>query len=688
MPMTGGKGNASQAQTAAWFKRGITLSFLAVGLLATLDQMGFNLISLAQQRQPRSIEVKGDLALDCSYLKEPEAMRNAQLKHRREISRITEQLAEKMPSQAKALVRANEIPRKNYIDEILFGKMQYDNIPSAPLSTDNEFIRRVYLDLTGRIPTPDAVNAFLADQNPDKRDALVDKLIETPEFIDKWTNFYGDLFKNTAFASNINRFRAGRDAFHQYIKNSVAMNKSWRDMAVEIVTASGDSHVNGATNFLIGGFVPMGPAQDVYDGMAVEVSRAFLGLSSMDCLLCHDGPGHLDAVNLWGAQTKRIQAWGMAAFFTGFNRQNVTIATNVQKYNITEVLNRGYQLNTTTGNRSNRQPTNGVTTVNPQYMFNSGGTIKTGENRREAFARYLVADPQFARAQVNYIWEKLMIEALVSPSNTFDLARLEPGQQLPDGWDMQPANPELLKALAEDFAFNGFNIRQVISTIVKSNAYQLSSEYPGEWQVSYVPYYARKFVRRLDAEELHDAIITATGIPPTMADPDNGNRTRVGYRMLNDLNPAQTTSWVEWAMQLPEPAEPRTNGGAATFINSFLRGDRDQKLRTDDPSILQALNMMNNTFVTNRINQGNSVTVTFPETKVYTSNVRRLLPTANAAISNEELVNQLYLSTLSRKPTETEMAKITPYFSRMTKVQVAQHLQWVLLNKIDFLFNY
>jgi hypothetical protein len=685
MHMTGGNGSTSPTNPAAGLKRGLLLVSLAVGLLVLLDQAGLNLTSLAQRRQARSIEPKADLASDCSYLKDPEALRGAQLKHRREVSRVTEQFAERTAEQAQSLVPASDIPRKNFIDEILFGKMQYDNIQSAPLCTDNEFIRRVYLDLTGRIPAPEAVVAFLADPNPNKRDALVDQLIETPEFTDKWTNFYGDLLKNTAFASNINRFRLGRDAFHRYIKNSVALNKSWRDMAVELITANGDSYVNGATNFLIGGFVPMGPQQDVYDGMAVEASRAFLGLSSMDCLLCHDGPGHLDAVNLWGSQAMRFQAWGMAAFFTGFNRQTQQYTTNVQKYTISEVANRPYSLNTTTGNRSNRQPTNGVQVVQPQYMFNGGGTIKTGENRREAFARYLVADPQFARAHVNYVWEKLMVEALVSPSNTFDLARLEPGQQLPDGWQMQPANPELLKALAEDFAFNGFNLRHLIGTIAKSNAYQLSSDYPGEWNVSYVPYYARKFVRRLDAEELHDAIIIATGLPPTTADPDNGNRQRVGYRMVNDNNPQQTTYWVEWAMQLPEPTEPRNSGNNA-FLNSFLRGDRDQKLRTDDPSILQALNMMNNVFVTNRVNQGTQVTVAYPETRVYQSTVRRLLTNAN--IPNEELVNQLYLTTLSRPPSEEERAKITPYFSRMTKTQVAQHLQWVLLNKVDFLFNY
>src|SRR5262249_47273039 len=158
--------------------------------------------------------------------------------------------------------------------------------------------------------------------------------------------------------------------------------------------------------------------------------------------------------------------------------------------------------NTNSGNRTARTPMNGVTAVQPKYMFNGNGSVKAGENRRDVLARYLVADPQFARAHVNYIWEKLMVEGLVSPSNAFDLARVVPGSQMPDGWSMQPANPDLLQALTEEFAYNGFDIRYIIGLIVKSSAYQLSSQYPGDWQIAYVPYYARKYVRRLDAEEI------------------------------------------------------------------------------------------------------------------------------------------------------------------------------------------
>jgi hypothetical protein len=673
MPITGGTSKLGQITKPTWLKRGVMLAFLAVGLLVLLDQLGFNLTSLAQRRQERPNVTQTNLADDCGFLKDPETFRNAQLRHRRQVSRVTEEFAEKLPNQLEQLVNANDIPRKNFIDDLIFGKMQYDNVPSAPLCTDEEFVRRIYLDLTGRIPSPEDVLGFLADENPNKRDALVDRLLDSPEFVDKWTMFYGDLLKNTAIAANVNRFFLGRDAFYKYLKDSVANRKSWRDMAIELVTAKGDSYINGEVGLIVGSHVPGGPAQDIYDGRAVEASRVFLGLSSMDCLLCHDGAGHLSPINLWGGTATRFEAYGMAAFFARTNNQFVNAGNNAQKHVVTDVATGEYRLNTNSGNRSARTPVNGRTDVQPAYMFNGGGNVKAGENRREAFARYLVADPQFARAHVNYLWEKLMVEGLVSPANSFDLARLQPGSQMPEGWSLQPANPELLQALTEEFAFNGFDIRHLIGLIVKSNAYQLSSQYPGEWQIGYVPYYARKFIRRLDAEEIHDAIVKATGIPPTATDPDNGN-------------PQRTTYWVEWAMQLPEPAEPRTNGGNATFINSFLRGDRDQKLRTDDPSILQALNMMNNNFVMSRIHQGNISNVTYPETRQYQSTVRVLLATAN--LSNDELVTRLYLNTLSRRPTEEELAKVRPYFSTMTKQQVAEALQWVLLNKIDFLFNY
>ena len=696
MPTTGGK-LTSRKPLTTWVKRGFTLAVLATGLVAGLDclnYLGVNVTSLAQRKAARQVAVLQTTVDNCTYLQEPEAIREAQLRHRRTISRSTEEFAQRQTVDANLqLTNPSEIPRKNFVDDILFGRMQRDGIQSAPLCGDAEYLRRVTLDLTGRIPKPEDVTAFLANTDPDKRDQLVANLMATPEFVDKWTMFYGDLLRNTAFAGNINRYRYGRDAYHKWIKDSVASGKSWAQMATELIAAMGDNYVKGETNFIVGAHVAGGPAEDVYDGLAVEASRIFLGLSSMDCLLCHDGAGHLDEVNLWGAQATRFQAYGMSAFFARMRKPATTVSQTpfYNKYDIQEATTGEYPLGSTQGNRSPRARINNLASVPPTYMFNGGGAVKAGENRRQSFARYMTADPQFARAQVNYLWESLMVEALVSPSHTFDLARLSPNAQMPDGWSLQPANAELLQALSDDFAANGFNFRRTVGIVVKSNAYQLSSAYPGEWNLTLVPYYARKFVRRLEGEEIHDSIVIATGIPATNGDPDNMSGTtpkpRVGYRMVNDDN-VTASGWIEWAGQMPEPTEPRSSGNRV-FIQSFLTGDRDQKFRSAEPSILQSLNMMNNAFVRNRAlgSTTGAVTVTYPDTKTYNSYVREIavMTTTN---TYDQIAEKLYLRTMSRKPTDAEWTKLRAYYSKQTKQQFAENLQWVLFNKIDFLFNY
>jgi hypothetical protein len=249
-----------------------------------------------------------------------------------------------------------------------------------------------------------------------------------------------------------------------------------------------------------------------------------------------------------------------------------------------------------------------------------------------------------------------MVEAFVSPSNAFDLARLDPNNPPPDPWTLQPTNPQLLQQMAQWFQQNRFDLRALMSMIAKSNAYQLSATYSDKWDVSYVPYYARRYVRRLDAEELHDAITKATAIL--------GNYTLTG----SDLPP------VQWAMQFPDTREPRSNGGVSTFLNAFGRGDRDTTFRRSDPSTLQALNMLNNAFVEGRIHQANQG-----------SRVQTLL---SAGASAETIIHELYINTLSRYPTDAEVSFIKPMFQQQGNRAAAESLQWMLLNKMDFIFNY
>jgi hypothetical protein len=692
MPLTGGTRGSSKTVLTDKLKRRLVVGVVAVVTIFVSSQFVASTNSLAQKtkRAVSRAEQTQLTSSDCSYLKSPEEFRGAQARHRELVSRTTEAFSTDAMEAGLNLVQASDLPRKNFIDDILFDRMQRDGVLSAPLCTDEEFLRRVYLDLTGRIPSPEDVTNFVQDRDPYKRDLLVERLLVSPEYVDKWTMFFGDLFKNTQSATNIQLYFGGREAYYNYIKEFVAENKSYAIVAREMIDHNGDSFVNGEVNFIVLGNVPMGPAQDTMDGLAVRVATTFLGLSSMDCLLCHDGAGHLDAVNLWGSKVTRADAWGMSAFFARTRRQAQNIAQNYQKYIISENTTGEYMLNTNSGNRQTRAPINGKNFVDPKYPF-GGGTVEPGENRRQALSRLVTQDRQFARATVNYLWEELMVEALVSPSNTFDLARLDPNVEMPAGWTLQPANAQLLDALTTEFINSDFDIRHMIGLIAKSSAYQLSSKYPGAWKLEYVPYYARKYVRRLDAEEIHDAIVKATGQPPvtTYRDANGQNQTIIGFPIMDQANMYVRT--VQWAMQLPDTVEPRANGASAAFLNSFLRGNRDSTLRSSEPSILQALNLMNNGFVMSRIHQNNRVAL--PNQPEIPSTVRKLLADPN--LTNEQIITQLFLHTLSRYPTDVEKRKLLTYFTptgNQTATQARQaateSIQWTLLNKVDFIFNY
>ena len=606
-------------------------------------------------------------AKDCTYLNDPEEFTlDAEARYADRTTKTAKVIRYIYElSGPETTIDPGGIPRKNLIDNSIFDRMAKAGIASSPLATDGEFLRRVTLDLTGRIPSAGQVQIFLADTNPSKRDLLVDSLIGSPEFVDKWGVFFGDLFKNTSSSANVQRYTQGRDAFFLYVKDALTQNKPYDQIARELITSTGDSFAKGEPNWVVGGTVTMGPAQDTYDGQAVAVATTFLGINTVDCLLCHDGARHLDQVNLWGSKQTRMNMWGLSASFarTSMQRQAIPMMTNVAKFIVSDLAAGDYRLNTTTGNRSPRQTTNGLTLVAPKNPFvngvlgvGSGGTAIAGENRRQALARQITSDLQFSRAIVNYIWEQFMVEAFVSPSNSFDLARLDPTRPPAGGWTLQPTNPELLNSMALWFQNNKYDLRALMGLIAKSSAYQLSSAYPGTWKVDYVPYYARKYVRRLSAEEVHDAIQKSTGVMSSY--------------------PMEYLPAVQWAMQLPEPREPARNNlnNAAAFMSSFGRGDRDQNPRRDDASTLQTMNMMNSPFVMNRIHQTN------PGSRVAT-----ILRQTNDPAT---IIRLLFQNTLSRNPTAAETAMFVPAFQQQGLRVAAESLQWVLLNKLDFLFNY
>ena len=142
---------------------------------------------------------------------------------------------------------ATNLRRASFLDDAIFNTLDAAGVAAAPLTTDAEFVRRIYLDIIGRIPTADQAAAFLNDQNPDKRNALIDQLINSPAYVDNWTYFFADYFAVTTSYYNIIGIPA-RNQFYFFLRDFVNRDRSYKDVASDIISASGDATVNGAVN--------------------------------------------------------------------------------------------------------------------------------------------------------------------------------------------------------------------------------------------------------------------------------------------------------------------------------------------------------------------------------------------------------------------------------------------------------
>src|SRR5258706_2993084 len=329
------------------------------------------------------------------------------------------------------------------------------------------------------------------------------------------------------------------------------------------------------------------PGQDTTDQTVANVAETFLGMAHMNCVLCHNGRGHLDSLSLWGANTTRMQAWGMQAFLSHTSMQ--TAPSDSSSANSPRLwwgvdnnaLKTDYQLNTTTGNRPPRQPVGSTKTIAPSYIF-TGETPKSGEGYRQAFARLVTGDMQFARAAVNYAWAHFFGMGIVDPPDQFDPARLDPNNPPPAPWTLQASNPDLLNALAEDFVANNYDVKHLMRLIVNSNAYQLESQYdPAKWNPNWQPLFARHLVRRLWGEEVQDSLTVSSNVSTTF-----------------NVNISGVTTPMSWAMQYPEPG-PNVEG--STFLKAFFPGNRDDNPRRPDAAIQQALVMMNDGLVMSKL---------------------------------------------------------------------------------------
>ncbi len=550
------------------------------------------------------------------------------------------------------------LPVVNFIDSDLFDAMKVAGVQPTALSSDAEFLRRVSLDLTGQIPDSATVVAFVNDKTPDKRSRKIDELLASDAFVDRWTMWFGDLVQNVTVSTNVREFYLGRNAYYTFIHDAWKNGMPYDQLVRTVISGKGDSYVAGNANFVVRQLQNNGPIQDTYDNLAAQSGERFLGMPLL-CLSCHNGLGHLELVNQYLRTKNRSDFWGMAAFFSRTKAQPQKYTdpnnpnANLTKFIISDNTTGAYLLNTNSGNKTPRQPApGGSNVVTPTYMF-TGGTPSAGEAYRDAYGRMLTADRQFARATVNYLWREMFGIAIVEPPNAFDLLRLDPNK-LPAGQTLQPTNPKLLEDLTDSFIASGYNVRAFLRTIATSSSYQLSSYYtPAAWNEAWTTLFPRHYPHRLPAEMMLDAITKATNVPVSM------NVAGIGA--------------VTKAIQLPDTVEPGPKNQFGAFLDAFGRGDRDQTPRSNDSSISQSLSLLNNTIVTTRVHRATA-----------NSTVAKVL----AATSDPgSIVDQIYLATLSRYPTQNERTLAMNYLTSGNVAQHAEDLQYALINQLEFLFD-
>jgi hypothetical protein len=536
------------------------------------------------------------------------------------------------------------------IDPYIFGKMQADGVAPAPASSDPEFLRRIYLDLTGRLPSVQQAQDFLGNSDGAKRSALIEQLLASNEYVDKWTLFYGNLFQVTSGYYSFISVQS-RNRFSQYLREFVASDRSWANVARELITASGDSYLTGPPNYIVRAQQQGDPIQDTWDTLTDQNTVAFLGLRTL-CVSCHDGRGHLEQINLFLAPKKRTDFWKMSSFLARTNIDQAPVDTFFRQMRsiIVDRDSGGYS-SWVDPNNPGPRPARFGGPYSPAFML-TGETAANGQYRSE-LARLTVGNRQFARAAVNYLWAAMFTHGIVDPPGQWDISRIDPNNPPPSPWTVQPTHPQLIEALADEFVSSNYSIKHMIRLMANSQAYQLSSQYGGAWNPVYDQYFARHITRRLQAEEVFDAVAQATMTTTPMA--------VEGY-----------PGPIYYAGQLPDTTEPRNDGTILNFLSNFGRGDWWNNPRNSQSTIIQALFMMND----------NSVNF-----RTFTGKPDRVAWILSQNMNDSDAITNMFLAALSRYPTSDEL-KVINQNRTGTRDQWLTDLQWALLNKLDFLFNH
>ncbi len=347
----------------------------------------------------------------------------------------------------------------NFVDEHVFGKLKMLGMPPSKLTDDATFIRRVTLDIAGRLPSAQRAAAFLADANPDKRSRYIDELLASTDYADFFANKWSSILRNKRRKETYIR---GTFSFHDWIRQSMIENKPFDQFVREVLAASGDVTQNPP---VVWHREVTKPEEQLEDA-----AQLFLGVR-LQCAKCHHHP-----FEKWSQR----DYYSFSAFFTRINRKP---GDAQDEFRI--VHNRG--------EATARHPKTGET-LKPAGLGSQPPVLGVDDDPRHALVDWMSQkdNPFFAHSLVNRYWKHFFNRGLVDPED--DIRATNPA-----------SNPELLDALAKSFVDSGFDLKKLVKTICESKTYQLSSD-PNEYNANDKQNFSRYYPRRLNAEVLLDSI--------------------------------------------------------------------------------------------------------------------------------------------------------------------------------------
>jgi len=505
-----------------------------------------------------------------------------------------------------------QVQANNPIDQLVYGKLKMLGIPPSELSSDQDFLRRVYLDTIGVLPTSKEAREFYADHSYDKRVRLIDRLLRRDEYADFSALKWSDLLRIKS-EYPVRVWPKAVAIYYKWLHDSLAHNKPYDQLVTELLTANGSDFRNPAVNYY--------RAMQDHDAQTIGETTALVFMGArIGCARCHSHP-----VESWSAKDDL----SLAAFFSKIRYKSTLEWKEEIVYSDVRV---------------NLRDPRSRAVVTPKFLAGPVAETAKDEDPRARFAQWLTAsgNPWFARNVVNRIWYWLLGKGIVHEPD--DMRATNP-----------PENPELLDYLANELVTHHYDLQHVFRLILNSRTYQASSA-ANQWNQWDSRHFSHYPIHRLTAEQLLDAISQTTG---------------TSEKFTSNI-PEPYSNWPAGTR-----AEQISDGNTAcTFLDLFGRPGRDtpyESERSSEASLRQELYLLNSEQLAGKLS--NSPTL------------KRLLA---ANLKDPELIDEVYLMTLSRFPSADTKQKLVAYLTRNASARATalQDVVWAVINTKEFLFNH